>query len=55
MKYFVAYTWNGCTIFRRNATGPKNFTSIASYDDIKTADVVCRDLNRSVTHRAKKS
>lgn len=49
MTYFVAYTFNGCTVFRKNATGPKSFTNIASFDDIKTANAVCRDLNRHVT------
>lgn len=49
MTYFVAYTFNGCTVFRKNATGPKPITSIASFDDAATADAVCRDLNRHVT------
>lgn len=49
MTYFVAYTWDGHTIFRveNRANNVNRYTSIASFDNAETADAVCRDLNRA--------
>jgi len=44
MRYFVAYTWFGHTVYKTIRS--LRYKVIACFDDGATADAVCRDLNR---------
>jgi hypothetical protein len=44
MRYAVYATWHGFAILRWHKISGSKY--IAVFDDVETADAVCRDLNR---------